>query len=89
MCHIYAVILPRAGLPSHQVGWFARPAWRRLWTRSRAVEVETADWLEGRPPEASTTEQDVADAVRYLAGQSPRGWTHELQITPRLDRWVP
>src|SRR5439155_11287557 len=54
------------------------------------IESEkTADWLEGRPPEASTTEQDVADAVRYLAGQSPRGWTHELQITPRLDRWVP
>ena len=54
------------------------------------IESEkTADWLEGRSPEASTTEQDVAHAVRYLAGQSPRGWTHELQITPRLDRWVP
>jgi NADP-dependent 3-hydroxy acid dehydrogenase YdfG len=43
----------------------------------------------GQAPEASTTEADVAAAVRYLAAQSPRGWTHELQITPRLDRWVP
>jgi NAD(P)-dependent dehydrogenase (short-subunit alcohol dehydrogenase family) len=50
---------------------------------------KTREWLGGRPPEATTTEADVAAAVRYLAGQSPRGWTHELQITPRLDRWVP
>jgi NAD(P)-dependent dehydrogenase (short-subunit alcohol dehydrogenase family) len=54
------------------------------------IESEkTGAWLEGRPPEASTTEADVVAAVRYLQSQSPRGWTHELQITPRLDRWVP
>jgi NAD(P)-dependent dehydrogenase (short-subunit alcohol dehydrogenase family) len=45
--------------------------------------------LEGTPPEASTSEEDVAAAVAYLAGQSPRGWTHELQITPSKDRWIP
>ena len=45
--------------------------------------------LEGRQDDETTTEEDVAAAVRYLAAQSPRGWTHELQITPRLDRWVP
>jgi len=43
----------------------------------------------GQPEEATTTEEDVAAAVAYLASQSPRAWTHELQITPRLDRWVP
>jgi NAD(P)-dependent dehydrogenase (short-subunit alcohol dehydrogenase family) len=54
------------------------------------IESEkTHEWLAGRPPEASTTEADVAAAVRYLAAQTPRGWTHELQITPRLDRWLP
>jgi NAD(P)-dependent dehydrogenase (short-subunit alcohol dehydrogenase family) len=54
------------------------------------IESEkTSAWLEGKPPEASTTEADVVAAVRYLEAQSPRGWTHELQITPRLDRWVP
>jgi NAD(P)-dependent dehydrogenase (short-subunit alcohol dehydrogenase family) len=31
----------------------------------------------------------LADAVAYLAGQSPRAMTHELQVTPALDRWVP
>jgi NAD(P)-dependent dehydrogenase (short-subunit alcohol dehydrogenase family) len=54
------------------------------------IESEkTAAWLEGKPAEASTTEEDVAAAVAYLAGQSPRAWTHELQITPAGDRWVP
>jgi len=50
---------------------------------------KTATMLEGRQDDETTTEQDVAAAVRYLAEQGPRGWTHELQITPRLDRWVP
>jgi NAD(P)-dependent dehydrogenase (short-subunit alcohol dehydrogenase family) len=50
---------------------------------------KTAARLEGRDDDETTTEQDVAAAVRYLAGQGPRGWTHELQVTPRLDRWVP
>ena len=40
-------------------------------------------------PERSTSEEDVVRAVAYLAAQSPRGWTHELQITPRGDRWTP
>jgi NAD(P)-dependent dehydrogenase (short-subunit alcohol dehydrogenase family) len=54
------------------------------------IESEkTAEWLEGKPPELSATEEDVAAAVAYLVSQSPRGWTHELQITPRGDTWVP
>jgi NAD(P)-dependent dehydrogenase (short-subunit alcohol dehydrogenase family) len=54
------------------------------------IESEkTAAWLEGKPPEASTSEEDVAAADAYLAAQSPRAWTHELQITPAGDRWVP
>ena len=31
----------------------------------------------------------LAAAVAYLAEQSPRAMTHELQVTPALDRWVP
>lgn len=31
----------------------------------------------------------LADAVAYVASQSPRAMTHELQVTPALDRWVP
>jgi NAD(P)-dependent dehydrogenase (short-subunit alcohol dehydrogenase family) len=54
------------------------------------IESEkTAESLAGRPENSSTTEEDVAGAVAYLAGQSPRAWTHELQITPSGDRWVP
>ena len=33
--------------------------------------------------------QDVAAAVDYLAGQPPTAWTHELQVTPSGERWVP
>jgi NAD(P)-dependent dehydrogenase (short-subunit alcohol dehydrogenase family) len=49
---------------------------------------KTRDRLQG-PPEGSTSEEDVVAAIAYLESQSPRAWTHELQITPRLDRWVP
>jgi NAD(P)-dependent dehydrogenase (short-subunit alcohol dehydrogenase family) len=31
----------------------------------------------------------LADAVAYLASQSPRAMTHELQVTPAGDQWVP
>jgi NADP-dependent 3-hydroxy acid dehydrogenase YdfG len=31
----------------------------------------------------------LADAVLYLAGQSPRAMTHELQVTPARDNWTP
>lgn len=31
----------------------------------------------------------LADAIAYLAAQGPRAMTHELQVTPALDQWVP
>lgn len=54
------------------------------------IESEkTAERLVGKPSELTASEEDVARAVAYLASQSPRGWTHELQITPRGDTWIP
>ncbi len=50
---------------------------------------KTRERLAGSRPERSATEEDVARAVAYLASQSPRGWTHELTITPSGDHWVP
>ena len=50
---------------------------------------KTAKWLEDEPPEKSASMQEVANAVKYLHAQSARGWTHELQLTPSLERWVP
>ncbi|WCB95710.1 hypothetical protein DSM104299_04459 [Baekduia alba] len=38
---------------------------------------------------ATTDPASLADAVAYLASQSPRAMTHELQVTPALDNWVP
>jgi NAD(P)-dependent dehydrogenase (short-subunit alcohol dehydrogenase family) len=50
---------------------------------------KTAQWLEDEPPEKSASMEQVAAAVKYLHDQSPRGWTHELQLTPSLERWIP
>jgi NAD(P)-dependent dehydrogenase (short-subunit alcohol dehydrogenase family) len=54
------------------------------------IESEkTKGWLEDEPPERSASMEDVARAIKYLHEQSPRAWTHELQLTPSLERWVP
>lgn len=54
------------------------------------IESEkTASWLEGDPPEKSASMEEIAKAVAYLHGQTPRAWTHELQLTPALETWVP
>jgi NAD(P)-dependent dehydrogenase (short-subunit alcohol dehydrogenase family) len=54
------------------------------------IESEkTRQLLDGEPPGKSATMEDVAAAIKYLHGQSPRGWTHELQLTPALERWIP
>jgi NAD(P)-dependent dehydrogenase (short-subunit alcohol dehydrogenase family) len=50
---------------------------------------KTRERIAGKPPEETATEEDVARAVAYLASQSERAWTHELQITPRGDAWIP
>jgi NAD(P)-dependent dehydrogenase (short-subunit alcohol dehydrogenase family) len=40
--------------------------------------------------DARTADQpSLADAVAYLASQSPRAMTHELVLTPALDNWTP
>jgi NAD(P)-dependent dehydrogenase (short-subunit alcohol dehydrogenase family) len=54
------------------------------------IESEkTVGLLEDEPPEKSASMEEVAEAIKYLQGQSPRAWTHELQLTPALERWVP
>src|SRR5437763_1437683 len=54
------------------------------------IESEkTKGWLEDAPAEKSASMEDVVRAIGYLHEQSPRAWTHELQLTPALERWVP
>jgi len=50
---------------------------------------KVAGRMEGQPPEKFATMEEIAKAVVYLHGQSPRAWTHELQLTPALETWVP
>lgn len=40
--------------------------------------------------DARTADQpSLAGAVAYLASQSPRAMTHELQVASALDNWTP
>ncbi|MET0683967.1 MAG: SDR family oxidoreductase [Solirubrobacteraceae bacterium] len=50
---------------------------------------KTEERLRGKPADESAAQEDVAHAVAALAAQTPRGYTHELVITPAGDRWVP
>jgi NAD(P)-dependent dehydrogenase (short-subunit alcohol dehydrogenase family) len=50
---------------------------------------KTAQIAAGRPETALVRQDDVAEAVRYLADQSNRGMSHELVLTAAGDRWVP
>jgi NAD(P)-dependent dehydrogenase (short-subunit alcohol dehydrogenase family) len=50
---------------------------------------KTAAYTADQPRDALASMDEIARAVEYLAGQSPRAWTHELVLTPRLDNWVP
>jgi NAD(P)-dependent dehydrogenase (short-subunit alcohol dehydrogenase family) len=43
----------------------------------------------GVPLEALADPRRLAEAVLFLAGQGARAATHELQITPLAERWVP
>jgi NAD(P)-dependent dehydrogenase (short-subunit alcohol dehydrogenase family) len=44
---------------------------------------------EGQAPETTADPRQLARAVTFLAEQGPRAATHELQVTPLGERWVP
>ena len=43
----------------------------------------------GVAPETLADPSEIADAVRFLANQGTRAATHELQLTPLAETWVP
>src|SRR3954451_23435666 len=50
---------------------------------------KTAAMISGKPENETADQAEIARAVEYLAGQSPRAYTHELVVTPAGDRWLP
>ena len=50
---------------------------------------KTAGGARDVPSDALADQEEIARAVAYLAGQSRRGWSHELTLTPSGDRWTP
>jgi NADP-dependent 3-hydroxy acid dehydrogenase YdfG len=50
---------------------------------------KVADRIKDLPADATATAEDCARAIEYLVTQTPRGWTHELVLTPAGERFVP
>jgi NAD(P)-dependent dehydrogenase (short-subunit alcohol dehydrogenase family) len=50
---------------------------------------KTASYTKDAGEHDLADQREIARAVEYLASQDPTAWTHELQVTPRGDRWVP
>jgi NAD(P)-dependent dehydrogenase (short-subunit alcohol dehydrogenase family) len=50
---------------------------------------KTASRIADVPRAALADQARIAEAVAYLVGQSERGFSHELTLTPAGDRWVP
>jgi NAD(P)-dependent dehydrogenase (short-subunit alcohol dehydrogenase family) len=50
---------------------------------------KTASYTKDAGEHELAEQGDVVRAVEYIASQKPTAWTHELQVTPRGDQWVP
>lgn len=50
---------------------------------------KTAELIKGKAENETADQAQIARAVEYLAGQTPRAYTHELVVTPAGDRWLP
>ena len=49
----------------------------------------TSAMTAGTPAEALLDQDELAAAMVFLAAQTPRGYTHELVMTPSGDTWTP
>jgi NAD(P)-dependent dehydrogenase (short-subunit alcohol dehydrogenase family) len=58
-------------------------------TGAEALDVDGSIDRSGGDELATADPGSLAGAVAYLAGQSPRAMTHELQVTPARDSWTP
>ena len=90
----------RRGMPGRGL-WAAGAFGVRALTQAAAAElrehriqvalliVDATIDRSGGDDAGSSDPASLADAVAYLAAQSPRAMTHELMVTPALDAWVP
>jgi NAD(P)-dependent dehydrogenase (short-subunit alcohol dehydrogenase family) len=90
----------RRGMPGRGL-WAAGAFGVRALTQAAAAElraqgihvalliVDAVIDRSGGDDTATADPISLADAVAYLAAQSPRAMTHELQVTPAQDNWTP
>ena len=53
------------------------------------IEPLSGSARAGSAPETLADPRQLADAVVFLAAQGSRAATHELQLTPLAETWVP
>ena len=54
------------------------------------VDAGIQPLTSGEPPQDELADpRELAASVLFLADQGERGATHELQVTPLAERWVP
>ena len=54
------------------------------------VDAGIQPLTSGEPPQDELADpRELAASVLFLADQGVRGATHELQVTPLAERWVP
>jgi NAD(P)-dependent dehydrogenase (short-subunit alcohol dehydrogenase family) len=54
------------------------------------IDAGIQPFSDERPPQPELADpRDLANAVLFLADQGARAATHELQVTPLAERWVP
>ena len=62
---------------------------RRAADRRRGHRTAQRRRAPGTSPEALADPRALAEAVLFLAEQGPRAATHELQVTPLAETWMP
>lgn len=90
----------RRGMPGRGL-WAAGAFGVRALTQAAALELRAQEIhvallivdavidRTGSDDTATADPASLADSVVYLASQSPRAMTHELQVTPARDNWTP
>ncbi len=54
------------------------------------IDAGIQPFADERPPQPDLADpRELANAVLFLADQGARAATHELQVTPLAERWVP
>ena len=80
---------PTSAYWQENTGAIVTPASRLQNTPAAIESPKTEAFTRGVDRNALADMSEIARAVMYLVEQGSRGLTHELQVTPAAERWLP